>query len=66
MAVSSLRGGQAGAAERIGVDAGGRGAKTKAAVDAVAASLDPAVGSFEVALLENKSFGCAPFLLYVT
>ena len=42
------------------------GVKTGAAVDAVAASLDPSVGSFEVALLETESFGCATFLVYVT
>ena len=46
--------------------AGGGGAKTRAVVDAVAASVDPAVGSFEVALLETESFGCATFLVYVT
>ena len=41
-------------------------AKTGAAVDAVAASVDPDVESFEVALLEIESFGYTTFLLYVS
>ena len=40
--------------------------KTGAAVDAVAASLDPSVESLEVALLEIESFGFATFYCTVT